>query len=256
MTAKNRLLSIKKQIETERKVFVSDLSEKYGVTEETIRRDLCKLEEEGVLNRTFGGAVLAADHPKDGVHYYKRKEIHAAEKRKIASAFQKILSAKRTIAADSSTTVREVVEMLDVLEEVTILTNSIALCCDVKNIHINMTCIGGSFDKSNLSLLGQLAIENIKRYHVDIALISCRGLSMENGAMDSRESEVQIKQAMMDQALEIALFADHTKFDRPGFVHLSAWDRIDYLVTDLKPNQQWLTFCEEKGISLIYGEES
>lgn len=254
MAVRERLNSIKMLIETDKKVLVSELSAKFGVTEETIRRDLDKLEEEGILNRTFGGAVLNTESQNDGVYYYKRKEINAREKHIMAALSQSILSSKRTVAADASTTIREVVGMLGTNEDITILTNSIAMLEELKHMDNNMICVGGSFNKSNLSVYGQLAVDNIKRYHVDVALISCKGLSMEKGAMDSKESEVQIKNAMMEQATEIALFADHTKFDRTAFVHLSDWNRIDYLVTDCKPSQQWLTFCEKNGIRLIFEE--
>ena len=85
---KNRLEHIREQVKNEKKVTVSELSKIYKVTEETIRRDLEKLEKEGFLTRTFGGAVLNSASQKEHIHFYKRTSINQKEKAKIAQLFK------------------------------------------------------------------------------------------------------------------------------------------------------------------------
>ena len=97
-----------------------------------------------------------------------------------------------------------------------------------------------------------LAKENIKKYHVDILLISCKGLDYEKGALDSNAAEAEIKKLMLEQALEVALLADHSKFNKTAFVQLLQLKNVDYIVTDKKPDDQWLQFCEKNQIQLIY----
>lgn len=252
MAAKDRLELIKKKLELNNKVVVSDLSNEFSVTEETIRRDLEKLENEGVLTRTFGGAVLNMANQRDGVHFWKRSTIHLPEKKKMAESFSEILSYKTTIAADASSTVMEVLKMLKDSRDITVLTSSTEVFRALVNTNINVISTGGVFNKSTLSLQGQIALDNIKRYHVDVLLLSCKGIDLKMGAMDSNEGEAIVKKAMLKQAGEVALFVDHHKFDRTAFTHLLDLNSIDYLITDQKPDQKWIRACEENCIKLIY----
>ena len=240
---KNRLEHIREQVKNEKKVTVSELSKIYKVTEETIRRDLEKLEKEGFLTRTFGGAVLNSASQKEHIHFYKRTSINQKEKAKIAQLFKEVLDQKRTIAADASTTVMEAIRLLKANRNITVLSSG-------SEIHILST--GGVFNEDSLSLQGNLAKENIRRYHVDLALLSCKGLDMDKGIMDSSEREADVKTEMVKQALEVALLADHTKFERTAFVQFLDWDKVTYLVTDERPSDQWVEFCKEKEITLIY----
>ena len=107
-----RIDKIRHKVETEGEVFVTELSELYDVTEETIRRDLEKLKNEGVVTRTFGGAVLNTVNHKDHIHFFKRKSINIEEKRKIASMAVKAMPEMRTLMADNSTTVMEAMKLL------------------------------------------------------------------------------------------------------------------------------------------------
>ena len=112
MAAKDRLNMIRQQLKADKKVTVSNLSRTYQVTEETIRRDLEKLEAEGFLTRTFGGAVYNQTVQKENVHFYKRAAMNIEEKKKIASASFDFLKDKNTLATDSSTTVMDAVKLL------------------------------------------------------------------------------------------------------------------------------------------------
>ena len=87
---------------------------------------------------------------------------------------------------------------------------------------------------------------------MDLALLSCKGLEMDKGIMDSSEREADVKTEMVKQALEVALLADPTKFESTAFVQFLDWDQVTYLVTDERPSDQWVEFCKEKEITLIY----
>lgn len=256
MAAKDRLMLIREQIKTDKKVVVADLSCMYNVTEETIRRDLEKLESEGILTRTFGGAVLNNTMPLENLHYYKRAAINSEEKRKIATAFYDVLKTKSTISTDSSTTVMEAVKMLNSRNsrnsDITILSVSTEIFRELAETDIRIISTGGNFNKKTLSLQGVIAKENISRYHVDIVLISCKGLDIEKGAMDTNENEAEMKRCMIKQGEEVALLADHTKFNKTVFAHLVDLEEIDYLVTDQEPDEEWIRLCKEKKIQLIY----
>ena len=228
---KNRLEHIREQVKNEKKVTVSELSKIYKVTEETIRRDLEKLEKEGFLTRTFGGAVLNSASQKEHIHFYKRTSINQKEKAKIAQLFKEVLDQKRTIAADASTTVMEAIRLLKANRNITVLSSSTEIFREMTGSEIHILSTGGVFNEDSLSLQGNLAKENIRRYHVDLALLSCKGLDMDKGIMDSSEREADVKTEMVKQALEVALLADHTKFERTAFVQFLDWDKVTYRTT-------------------------
>lgn len=251
LAAKERLKLIRQQVEEEKKVTVASLSQIHGVTEETIRRDLEKLEAEGFLTRTFGGAVLNNNSLSDNVYFRDRVAINMEEKRKIAVSFYDILDGKHSISTDSSTTVMEAVKLLKGRDR-TVLSFSTEVFSELWNTDIKIISTGGIFNRSTLSLHGRVAKETIKSYRVEIALISCKGLDLEHGAMDTNEDESEVKKCMIKQAEEVALLVDHTKFGKIAFAHVLDLKDVDYLVTDQKPDDAWVSYCEENGVKLIY----
>lgn len=252
MAIKDRLEAIKQKLITDHKVVVSELSQEFRVTEETIRRDLEKLENEDVLTRTFGGAVLNVGAQRDGIHFYQRAAIHLAEKKKMAESFAEILSHKATISADASSTVMEALKLLNNSRDITVLTTSTEIFRELAHTDIHVISTGGDFNKSALSLQGQVAKDNIRKYHVDILLISCKGVDLDKGVMDSNEGEAIVKKVMVEQALEVALFVDHHKFQKTAFTHLMDLKEVDYLITDQEPDEEWVLFCKENQIQLVY----
>lgn len=252
MRAKERLNIINQLVTNNKKVLVSELSDKLDVTEETIRRDLEKLESDGIVTRTYGGAVLNTEPSFEGVNFYKRASINVEEKQKIAIKAMELLKNKATIAADSSSTVIETLKLIRNQKDTVLLTNSTEVLREFTQSELTIISTGGIFNKNSLSLQGKMAENMIKRYNVDILLISCKGLDKEKGALDSNEVEVEFKKVLVQQASEIALLVDHTKFDHNGFVKLVDFKNIDYIVTDKSPNDIWMKFFEKNEIKVLY----
>lgn len=248
---KNRLEKIREKVSIEKKVTVSELSKLYEVTEETIRRDLDKLEAEGFLTRSFGGAVLNQVPQKENIQFYKRASINQDEKKTIALLAYDILSSKRAIATDASTTVMEAIKLLKE-QEMIILSASTEIFTQLNDTGNRIISVGGIFNYKTLSLQGSVAKNTVKRYHLDMAVISCKGVNLGLGATDTSENEAEVKKCMIEQAKEVVLLADHTKFGRTAFAHLADLDDLDYLITDRRPGKEWVEVCEKKGIKLIY----
>lgn len=252
MSSRERLMVIRQNVQNMKKVTVAELSRQCAVTEETIRRDLDKLEAEGVVTRIHGGAIWNADVQKEGIHFYKRLTKQLKEKQDIARKTAALLEDKHTIIADSSTTVVEALKLIPDSSDVTVVTNSTEVFREFQQSSFNIISTGGEFNKKSLSLQGQLAKSNILKYNVSLALISCKSLNLEKGVQDSNESEAEIKKIMLEQAKEVALLADHTKFDQTAFVSLIDLKSVHYIITDRRPGDAWITYCHENGIQLIY----
>jgi len=252
MSGAKRLNHIREMLKNEQKVYVSKLSELYGVTEETIRRDLDKLVEERVALRTYGGAILNASNQPEAVHFSKRSSTNIEAKKKIAVNVLPLLDSVRTLSVDSSSTSIELLKLIKEKTNLTVFTNSSVALQVLTNGEVDVFLTGGKYNKSTLSMQGSLAKEMIKKYNFEICVISCRGLVLDGGVQDSNEDEAEVKKAMIEQSAEVLLVVDHTKFDKKAFVQLTSLDNINYIVTDKKPSEKWLKYCQENQITLIY----
>ena len=252
MAGKNRLDLIRQIIINEKNVNVTALSEQFEVTEETIRRDLGKLAIEGVVKRTYGGAILNAEPGSEGQHFYKRMTVHSTEKKAIALKALSMLENKHTIAADSSTTVLETLRLLKNREDITVLTNSVEALHELLQSNMTIISTGGILNSSTMSLQGVITNQTIENYAFDVVLVSCKGLDKERGALDSNEAEAGTKLSMLKHAEKVIMLMDHTKFDRSAFLKLADLAHIDYLITDQKPSDNWLSILAQNKIEVIY----
>lgn len=252
MAAKDRVETIKSLLLSEGQVKVSLLSQELSVTEETIRRDLEKLEAEGFLIRTHGGATLNSARKMADVHFFKRTQRNLSAKRAIARIAISVMERKQAIAADASSTVMEALRLVASRRDLTLLTNSAAVFQELHDPAVTIVSTGGEYDYSGSSFFGQGAKKSIEQYHVDLTLLSCKGVGIESGILDTRETDAEIKRAMIGQAREVALLVDHTKLDRTAFVRVAGLDRLTYLITDAEPSDAWKHACGEFGIKLLY----
>ena len=196
MASKDRLNFIRQKVLTEKKVVVAQLSSQLDVTEETIRRDLEKLETQGILTRTYGGAILNSEGAHECVSFYKRAAVGTEAKQKIARKALEFLQNKTTVAADSSSTVMETLRLLRDRRDVTLLTNSVEALRELSTGELSVVSTGGILNRNSLSMQGAIAKNTIQNYNVDILLMSCKGLSKDKGALDSNEAEAEVKKAM------------------------------------------------------------
>lgn len=252
MKAKERLQFISNEIETHGRCSVAELSVSCQVTEETIRRDLDRLESQGFITRTHGGAVWNTEPQKEGIHFYRRQAMNVGAKRKIAQQTGEILSELRTVMADSSSTVLMALKTLPETSALTVVTNSSEIFHEIQTANFQLISTGGVFNSRSQSFQGEICKETISRFYCDAALISCKGIDLEQGVLDSYESEADIKRAMLRRSDRVILLADHTKFGKKAFLKLIDLQQLDCIITDVRPREEWITFCRENGIRLIY----
>lgn len=252
MLSKERLDIIRQIVKNDRKIFVSKLSNQFDVTEETIRRDLEKLESEGLITRTYGGAVLNNEKTMEGVHYYKRAGINSEEKQLIAEKAQECIKDCAIIGFDSSTTAMGMIRLLREREDLTIVTNSAVALNELDQAKARILSTGGFLNRNTLSLQGSAAVNTAKSYNLDAVVISCKGISKSKGISDSDEMEAEVKRQFVEHAGRVILLVDHTKFDRVAFVELVSFDKIDLLVTDREPSPDWLDMLQEHNVEVIF----
>ncbi|UUZ80088.1 DeoR/GlpR family DNA-binding transcription regulator [Paenibacillus sp. P26] len=230
---------------------VTELSDIFQVTEETIRRDLDKLESEGKLQRSHGGAVSLRPEQQQEVPYRERETMNAEQKRSIAQEAIRHIHENDRIILDASSTAWYMAQILPDFP-LTVLTNSIKVAMELSGKEkIQVISTGGLLSSKSLSYVGPLAERSLRSYHVDKAFISCKGLHAERGLSESNEMQALIKAKMIDIADEVFVLADYSKFGQQAFAHVSDWDSIQTVITDEKTAPAELDRLKENGIRLV-----
>ena len=239
-------------LETEKRVLIPQLAKDFNVTEETIRRDLDKLEKEGLLTKTYGGAVqadsLSADMP-----YRMREKTSMAQKQVIAEKISKLLAPKENIMLDASSTCVSIAKKLKTRgkDSLTIITSSVEILVECANVqHINAISTGGVLRGSSLSLVGASAVYNLNQLMAHKAIISCKGLDFDKGVMESNLEEAEIKRTMANNAKELILAVDSSKFGKMSFAKTLDWRRVSIVVSDNIP-EEWVRFFDEHNIKYL-----
>lgn len=253
MLSRERLEAIKQISISDRRVYVSNLSERFKVTKETIRRDLEKLEKQGIVTRSHGGAIVTTENSKQDKFWGEiDKEKNAQNKKCIAGKAIELINKYSSVYADSSSIALEVLRLISNRSDLTIITNSIVVLHELIQSELNIIATGGNVNFKSLSFEGSVTRSTIKRYNVDMAIVSCKGMDINKGVMDSNEDEVEIKRAMIKQAKKVILLVDQTAFDTTSFVKLFEFKDIDYIVTDKEPRKEWMKLFMSKNIKIVY----
>ncbi|MGN1381353.1 MAG: DeoR/GlpR family DNA-binding transcription regulator [Eubacterium sp.] len=252
VSGRERQEQIKQYIENNGKATITELSVTWKVTEETIRRDLDKLEAEGLVTRIHGGVIWNINRNTENIHFYERQRKNIQEKRAIADKAVELLKHNSPLFADSSTTVVEAMKALKDEPNLMVVTNSSELFSEIKTWKFGIICTGGVFNEKSMSFQGEMAKNVFRSYNARLAVISCKGLRLDGGIYDSYESEAEIKRVMLENAEKVALLVDHTKFDNKAFLKLTDISHIDYLITDKKPSDEWMDFCADHQVQVIF----
>lgn len=254
MLALERRNLILEKLQEEKRVVVSELSQLYNVSEETIRRDLDKLENEGYAIKSYGGAVINENTSID-MPFNIRKNRNVLGKQKIAELAAGIIQDGDQIMLDASTTAVFIAKAIKDKERLTVITNSIEIMIELADISgWNIISTGGTMKEGYLALLGAKAEDAMQAYYVDKAFVSCKAFDRDKGIMDSSELFAHAKQTMMNSARESILAVDHSKFDITAFSRVTDVRNLTAVVTDVKPSDEWLRFFMDHNIKCYYPE--
>ena len=252
MLALERRNLILEKLQAEKRVVVSELSQLYEVSEETIRRDLDKLEKEGLATKSYGGAVINEDVSID-LPFNIRKNQNVSGKQQMADIAASLVQEGDHIFLDASTTAVFIAKALKENERLTVITNSMEILLELSDVSgWNIISTGGVMKEGYLAFLGSKTEDAIRSYYVDKVIISCKALDHEWGIMESQEAFGTTKKAMIASGREKILVVDSTKFDQTAFSVAGKLRDIDVVVTDRKPSEKWLAHFAEEGVECRY----
>ncbi len=241
-----RLLDL---LNKEGSVRTAEVARALAVTEETVRRDFEKLEAEGALLRSHGGAVrlepMRREFPAS-----ERAEQHASEKIQIAKAAVARIRPGQTILFDASTTAQQVAKLLPD-QPLTVVTNALqtALILSSKPT-IHVIVLGGNFFSSSQACAGWSAEQMLELHRIDSAYISCRGLDAQRGASEATEEQARLKRRIIERAEEICLLADDSKAGTTSSFFFAKPADIDLWITNRPPAQPFKQALASHGMRI------
>lgn len=252
MFAIERRGTILEELSSEGKVVVSELAARFGVTEETVRRDIDKLAKEGLATKTYGGAVSNVS-PSSDLPYNVRKRFNVEQKQKIAETVASMINDGDRIMLDASTTAIYVTRKIKSKKNITVITNSVEILLELADkTGWTILSTGGTLKEGAFSMVGISAEKMVRGYHVDLAVCSAKGIDEKMGITDSNEKDSEMKRAIFSSADKKLLAIDSTKFDKISFVKVCDIGDVDIIVTDKEPSEAWKTRIAEGGAKLIY----
>lgn len=255
MTLTERQSSILTVARRDGRVDVDSLANEFGLTTQTIRRDLNDLCLRGLLNRVHGGAVLA--NSLANVGYEERRSLASLEKRHIGERAAALLPERCSLMMNIGTTVEQVASALYERAGLMIVTNNL----NVVNILSgspakSLLLAGGEVRQSDGAVIGEAAVEFMRGFRVDYAVIGASALDEDGAVMDFDLREVSVARAILGSARHTILVADNRKFERRAPVRICGMDRIDTVVTDLVPPAAFRHACEDSQTNLIITEST
>ena len=254
MLAIERRNAILEKLQAERRVVVSELSQIYKVSEETIRRDLEKLENDGFAIKSYGGAVINENANVD-LPCNIRKKRNVISKQKIAEVISSRIKDGTSIMLDASSTAVYIAKALKERKNLTLITNSIEILIEMFDTpNVNVLSTGGAMREGSFALVGPQTDKMLNSYHVDMAIVSAKGFDLETGMTDTEELHANNKKTMLHAGREKVLAVDSSKFGKTAFTEIGTLEDISMVVTDAKPDEVWLQAFKEYGIECIYPE--
>ena len=230
-------------------VTVELLAERFGVTPQTIRRDVNALYEDGRLNRYHGGA----GPPLGGrnVGYSARQVLQHEEKRRIARLVAAQIPHGASLILNIGTTTEEVARALVDHRNLRVVTNNLNVASVlVQSEDCEIIIAGGLVRNHDGGVVGEATLDLMSQFRVDIAVIGISGIDLDGTLLDYDYHEVRVAQAILRSARQVFLVADHSKFGRPAMVRLGSFSDINALFTDATPPDPIPRLLAEAGVAL------
>jgi len=254
-TARERRDQIARLVEEQERVSVADLTERFQVTDTSIRRDLRVIEAEGRLKRIHGGAVATLRSPRAGAYRAKERQ-HLAEKRRIGAAAAALIVPGNVVLFDSGTTVAQAAAQigpsLRVGSAITAVTHSLPVIEELGSWpEPHLVCLGGLYFPNYHAFVGPETLSNLRDLSADIVLLGCDGLTIEQGVTTPHVLVAEVGAMMASRARRVVALADSSKLSRSGFTPIVPLGTIDLLITDRGADPGYVARIRDAGCEVL-----
>lgn len=248
MIKSQRINQIKEYVFEHESVSLEELVEHFGVSKNTIRRDVRMLVDSGILNKVYGG--VSVNH-STLVGFNERKDRNLTKKQEIGQLAARFVEDGDVIFVDSGTTT---LELLPYIRErqVTIVTNNFDFIHGAKPYpNLTIFSTGGMFERRTDSFVGFQSVELLNKYNINKAFLASTGISIMNGVTNSSPLETDIKSTVVKKSSNVLLMIDDSKFDKYALTTYCALSDIDYLITNSEPSEEYRQYAGQHGIVIV-----
>jgi DeoR family fructose operon transcriptional repressor len=232
---------------------VTAAAEQFGVTTETVRRDLAVLERAGMLRRVHGGAVPVNAVALVELGLGERTGRLTEQKARIAGAALDFLPGTNgSIILDGGTTTAALAELLPTDRKLLVVTDAVPIAARLANAPgITVHMLGGRVRGVTQCTVGEETIHKLADLRVDVAFLGTNGITANHGFTTPDEAEASVKRAMVRAGQRVVVLADSSKFDQETMVRFAAPEHVDVLITDDGVDRQTLAALEDTGIEVV-----
>lgn len=210
----------------------SELSSILDVSEATIRRDFEWMENEGLLLRTHGGAILNQNIQFEA-EYQRRAQINVVDKRAIGKLAASMIGEGEIVFINSGTTTTQLIRHIDPKKNITVVTNNLYAALEIIDSELDLILLGGTFQPKSKSVAGRFAIDNLGQIYANQAFIGVDGMSLKYGFTVPSNSEAEIVRLMIERTKgPVNVVADHSKWEMVANFEIARSGQIQRLVTD------------------------
>jgi DeoR family transcriptional regulator, glycerol-3-phosphate regulon repressor len=232
------------------RIGVEDLARRYGVSAQTIRKDLNELCDRRLLTRVHGGAIVSSG--VENIAYEARRLVAAAEKRAIGVAAATLIPNSSSLFINIGTTTEEVAKALAAHEDLLVITNNINVAMLLyKQPRMEVIVAGGTLRRSDGAVVGASASELIRQFKVDHAVIGASAIEADGTLLDFDYREVQVAQAILENSRHAILVADSSKLERSAPVRIAHIGQVQTWVTDDARDSPVRDVCRERGVAIV-----
>lgn len=232
------------------RVDVEDLSRSFGVSPQTIRKDLNELCEKQLLQRTHGGAIVGSGI--ENVSYEARRLLAPASKKAIGAKAAQIIPDNSSMLINIGTTTEQVAHALKDHHGLLVITNNVNAVHIMKNfMGIELIIAGGLVRRSDGGIVGVAAVDFINQFKVDYAVIGVSAIDEDGSLLDYDFREVRVAQAIIANARHVILVADKMKLGRNAPVRIGHISQINTIVMDGELPDKLRTICSDHGVEVV-----
>jgi DeoR family transcriptional regulator, glycerol-3-phosphate regulon repressor len=254
MSANPRQLQLLQIVQQRGTVTVESLAESLSVTLQTVRRDVQKLADEGLLTR-FHGGVRVPGSTVENIAHLQRLQLNAPEKKRIARSIAAAVPNDCSLILNIGTTTESVARALLEHTGLRVITNNLNVASILSaNSQSEVIVVGGLVRGRDQGIVGEAAVDFIRQFKVDIAIIGISGIEADGTLRDFDYREVKVAQTVISHAREVWVAADTSKFNRPAMVEVGQLTQIDRLYTDAIPPAPFPALLEEAGVRLVIAD--
>jgi DeoR family glycerol-3-phosphate regulon repressor len=232
------------------RVLVDELAARFAVTPQTIRKDLNDLCDARALNRIHGGAVFPSGN--ENVKYEARRSMAATEKQAIGRAAADLIPDNSSLFINIGTTTEAVGDALVDHKELMVITNNINVANHLRIFpSIEVVIAGGVVRGSDGGIVGEAAVDFIRQFKVDFAVIGVSAIDEDGALLDFDFREVKVAQAIIANARHVILVSDASKFERTAPVRIGHISQVQTFITDHCPSDSIRMICAEQDVRII-----